>query len=137
MGVMSNFGKDRIGWCIVVADDDPDWRMLIKLALQRDGYVVVEASDGDELVCVCRSLNDAGNHHVLVVSDIDMPARSGIAATVDLHSMGIRPPVLFVTGSQSPSAVKAASKVGGGTVLRKPVSGVRVVEMVNSMRRCA
>jgi CheY-like chemotaxis protein len=131
---MSNVGDDRIGWCVVVADDDADWRTLMTLALQRDGYFVVEACDGEELVCVCRSLTDAGNHRVLVVSDIEMPARSGIAATVDLHAMGIRVPVLFVTGTQSPDAIKAASKVGAGAVLLKPVAGERVVEMVNSMR---
>ena len=41
-------GKARI----MIVDDDPDLRLLLRLVLQREGYEVVEAENGEQLLAV-------------------------------------------------------------------------------------
>ena len=56
---------------ILVADDEQEIRSLIRVYLEKDGYVVVEAQDGEEAL---RKLNKEID---LMVLDIMMPHIDG------------------------------------------------------------
>ena len=66
---------------ILVADDDPQMRRLIKSVLQREGFEVVEAVDGlDALEAVERSRID------LVILDLEMPRLDGLGVLEELRA---------------------------------------------------
>ncbi|MEK8131972.1 response regulator transcription factor [Paenibacillus filicis] len=57
---------------LLVADDDPPIRELLRLVLQKEGYLVIEAEDGEQAV----HLLETNSVHLAVV-DVMMPARNG------------------------------------------------------------
>jgi CheY-like chemotaxis protein len=65
-------GRSRI----LVADDDPQMRRLVRTVLERDGFEVVEAQDGLD------ALDLINQQHIdLVVLDVDMPRLDGISTS--------------------------------------------------------
>lgn len=61
---------------ILVVDDFDDTRLLLRTWLQRKGFRVVEASDGNEAVAAAERL-----HPDLIIMDVEMPELDGLAAT--------------------------------------------------------
>ncbi|HXJ67934.1 MAG TPA: response regulator, partial [Verrucomicrobiae bacterium] len=58
---------------ILIADDEPDIRLVLRTRLERDGYSVLEARDGAEAVAMARSeMPD------LIVLDVMMPEMDGV-----------------------------------------------------------
>lgn len=60
---------------VLVVDDDEDFRAELKLLLESESYVVLEASDGSEALHVLRS--STGPAVRLIVLDLVMPCMSG------------------------------------------------------------
>ncbi len=79
---------------ILVADDEDDIRLLIKILLARSGFDILEAADGQEAVDIA-----AAELPDLIVLDIRMPRMTGIEALEALRTFeptsGI--PVLLVS----------------------------------------
>ena len=68
----------QVGGRILVAEDDPDVREILVYLLAREGWTDVDAvGDGDAAVAAL----GAGSY-VLVLLDVMMPGRSGIAVLV-------------------------------------------------------
>ncbi len=67
---------------VVIADDEPDVRLLLRVQLEHAGFAVVgEAADGREVVAVARDANaDA------VVLDLLMPGTNGFEAIAPLRA---------------------------------------------------
>jgi len=65
---------------ILVADDDPHIRELLRFYLEKDGYVVFEAADGDAAIAVL----ETEQVHLAVI-DIMMPARNGWELCADIR----------------------------------------------------
>jgi CheY-like chemotaxis protein len=130
MKIVQRVGK--IAWKIFLADDDDDTRLLMGSALRRAGFVVIEASNGLELVE--RVKRDA-TPHVLVISDVGMPELDGIDA---VHALkGVRPsmPVLLVTAFADSETIRRAHAVGVKLVLPKPVDFASLARAANELVR--
>ncbi len=80
---------------ILVADDDPDLREIIRLTLQRDGYDVIEAADGEQ--AVARAIDSAPS---LILLDMMMPGVDGFDTCRRLKSdrRTFSVPVIFISG---------------------------------------
>ncbi len=76
---------------VLVADDEPDIRLLLRLELSAEGHQIVEAADGQEALAV---VNDAAPD--LVLLDMMMPVVDGweFLRRVDLASA---PPIVVIT----------------------------------------
>lgn len=107
----------------LVADDDDDMRSLLVTLLQRVGFEVIEASDGEELLNRFRDLQADGGSRLLVVSDIDMPRCDGIEATRRLRRTAPDVPVILLTAFSDLATQRAASAAGATRVMLKPLHG--------------
>jgi two-component system chemotaxis sensor kinase CheA len=103
---------------VLVADDAPDVRTLIKTILAADGHDVVTAADG--LEAWQRYLDDSFD---LVCTDLEMPRLNGVELTraVRAHPAG-DVPILLVSGSGSLQDVRDAREAGISAFLEKPFS---------------
>jgi len=63
---------------ILIADDDQQVRVMLKMTLERAGYEVIEAEDGNEAVKQFKS-----GQPDLVVTDIVMPEKEGIETIME------------------------------------------------------
>ena len=110
----------------VVADDDDDTRELIACAMQRAGFRVRQVRDGEELVVAVRT---GLGSRIVVVSDIGMPRRDGIAATQALRANGPRVPIVLVTAFLDVSTLRRAMSAGADHLLQKPLDLALLVDI--------
>jgi two-component system response regulator (stage 0 sporulation protein F) len=106
---------------ILVADDDDDMRALMVNTLRSDGYAVVEARDGAELLEILSdALEDTRARPDILVTDIKMPRLSGLGVLQALRRAHVRMPVILVTAFSDESMHVVAKRLGAVGVLQKP-----------------
>jgi CheY-like chemotaxis protein len=106
---------------ILVADDDDDMRSLVAETLRTDGYRVVEAADGAELVEYLRTaLDDPSMRPDVVVTDVLMPKLSGLGVLTELRRAQWGVPVIVITVLADDSVRSAAERLGAVAILKKP-----------------
>ena len=107
---------------IVVAEDDPALRSLLASELRRDGYEVVEVSDGRQLVEMLRAwLVERRTEPIdLVVSDNRMPGWDGLTVLRSLRQMDWTIPVVLVTAFGDEEFHREAKQLGAAAVFDKP-----------------
>lgn len=83
---------------ILIAEDDDEMRSVVAQTLRHDGYQVVEAQDGEELLSFLLS-NDVASHDAidLIVSDVRMPGISGVDMLETLRAADDTTPVILMT----------------------------------------
>lgn len=101
---------------VLVVDDDPDIRTLVRHHLTAAGYEVILATDGIE------ALMELGQQKVdAVLSDINMPNLDGIKLMEMLHQKGVSVPAVFLTGAEDDSFESQVLGLGAADYIRKPV----------------
>ena len=103
---------------IVVVDDDPNIRNLLRAKLERDGdlKVVGEAGDGEEAIRLVDELEPD-----LVTMDIDMPRMDGLSA---IRKIMPKRPVPIVVCTSLPAGLPLHQAMGSEQISR--TSGQRI-----------
>ncbi|WP_395457385.1 response regulator (plasmid) [Azospirillum melinis] len=104
---------------ILLVDDDPDFRGMVRIAFQRAGYTVHEAENGNAALAIME------RHAVdLVVTDIIMPEADGYEIILRLKAQQSRPPLIAVTGGSVRLRMELpgmARLLGAEAAFEKPV----------------
>ena len=114
---------------ILIVDDDPDIRKVLRLLLQ-ELYSVQEAADGDAAVRMIQEQKDTD----LIILDVMMPGMDGYA-TCDALRAYSNAPVLFLTAKSAESDRISAYRSGGDDFLSKPFSQDELLAKVTSLLR--
>jgi signal transduction histidine kinase len=119
---------------ILIVDDDPVARMLMRASLEDAGFAVVEAGDGDEACKLCEH-----NRADLVIVDAVMPQMDGFALCRELRR---RPawayvPILMATGLEDASSITAAYEAGATDFITKPIQWIVLNQRVRYMLRAS
>ncbi len=116
---------------ILVADDDPSARAVMRAALRRAGYTVLLAEGGHD------ALRQFAEHACdMVMLDIDMPDLSGLEVCERLRALaGPNLPIVMVTGMDHGDAVQTAYDRGATDFISKPVNWALVGHRVRYLFR--
>lgn len=99
---------------IVVADDEPDVRLVLALQLRIHGHDVVgEAADGAECVAVCEETKPDG-----VVLDLLMPRSTGFEAIPKLQSLDPAPTIVAYSAVAGEFVRNEMERLGVALVLK-------------------
>src|SRR5262249_38206466 len=101
---------------ILVIDDDAGQARLAQRTLERAGYAVEVAYDGDAGL----DLHATRSYDVLMV-DHQMPGMGGLEVLRTLATWGALPPTIMVTGHGDEAVAVEAMKLGAGDYLVKDV----------------
>lgn len=104
---------------VLVADDKPASRELIRTVLENSGHSVWEAVDGTEAVrCAREILPD------LIVLDLQMPALDGFGVLRELrsHPRFARTPIVALTATAMQGDRERALSAGFSSYISKPIS---------------
>ncbi|MEO8289976.1 MAG: response regulator [Gaiellaceae bacterium] len=104
---------------VLVADDDPDILTLIQVRLEKDGYDVLGAADGE------RALAVAFEHTPdLVLLDVMMPKLDGYQVTRQLraHEATRAMPVILLTARVQEADIARGVEAGADDYVKKPFS---------------
>ncbi|MEO5660474.1 MAG: response regulator [Polaromonas sp.] len=118
---------------ILVVDDDPTARLLMRAALQKSGFDVRLAVDGADAL-----QQFSGEPFDLVMLDVDMPGMSGIVVCSALRAqVGEHLPLLMVTGMDDVQSVEAAYKAGATDFIAKPINWALIGHRARYMLRAS
>lgn len=115
---------------ILVAEDDPSARKLMEVVLQREGYTVHTAEDGQAAM----DLLDE-QHIDLIVLDIMMPRMDGLTFTRELRDAGINTPILMVTARDLPADKRQGFLAGTDDYMTKPVDEEEMLLRIQALLR--
>jgi two-component system response regulator HydG len=101
---------------LLLVDDDIGHRTMLKLNLERLGYSISEACDGDEVLAVLQK-----NHFDLILLDLKMERMGGIETLELLGDAGIHIPTIVATAFSSIKSVVTAMKKGAYDYITKPI----------------
>lgn len=113
---------------ILVVDDDPDIRSLLRTFLEHEGYVVYASGDQNRATQIFRR-----SPVDLVILDYSMPQRSGSELARELQT--IRPSVciMIISGAIMPPAELEQVQTRGWTFLAKPFSLPKLLTEVHTI----
>jgi signal transduction histidine kinase len=119
---------------ILIVDDDPIARTLMRASLEDSGFAVIEAGDGEEACKVCEH-----QRADLVIVDAVMPNMDGFALSRELRS---RPdwayvPILMATGLDDGPSITAAYEAGATDFITKPIQWIILNQRVRYMLRAS
>ena len=109
----------RSGETILVVEDEPALRSVVRRTLERQGYIVVEAPEAESAL---RLIEEMSGRLDLILTDVVMPGRSGpeLAASVLARFPDIR--LLFMTGYSEAAVAQQGILSPGIRCLQKPFS---------------
>lgn len=107
---------------ILLAEDDTELRQLLCSVLRRDGFEVLEARDGSELLALIgRQIASRGQQGFnLIVSDIRMPGFTGLSILAGLRRADWPTPVMLITAFGDSQTHREAQRLGAAAVFDKP-----------------
>ncbi len=119
------FGAKTGNGRVLIVDDEADIRKVVRMTLQKAGYDVLEAEDGEKAIEV---INTGENRLMLdvIICDIRMPKINGVEAIAYFRKEYPRVPLIVLTGF--PDTEMATSFLRDGVVdyLVKPVEGEKL-----------
>lgn len=116
---------------ILLVDDDAQVRKMLKLTLEREGYEIVEAADGNEAVQVYDPETIG-----LVITDIVMPEKEGIETIMELKAINPQVSVIAISGGGRISPedyLKWARRFGVANTFTKPVDREELLATVEKI----
>ena len=114
---MINAGDERE--TVVIADDDPTIRAVMRAALEKGGFHVVDVDNG-ELACAAFTKHQPA----IVLLDVEMPVMDGFKACAEIRRSpgGETVPIVMVTGRDDIEAVDEAYRAGATDFIAKPIN---------------
>ncbi len=102
---------------VLIADDEPITRTLVRLLLERDGYFVLEAQNGQEAVEL--AMRHTPN---LIVMDLNMPKMDGYEAISQIRRVEglVTTPIVVVTMEDSSRVADQVLALGADDYIMKP-----------------
>lgn len=113
------------GRTILVVEDDPAVRVVLRETLLRHGFLVLEAKDGSEALEIVRQ---AGSRPDALVTDLMMPITGGRELVTLLKQQYGAFPVLYISGYTEEAGMSESVLEPGAILLTKPFSMQRLVE---------
>ncbi len=114
---------------VLVVDDEPDVRNVLKRILTQAGYDVIEAEDGVKAIM---TINEGENPLLLnvIICDIRMPQINGVEAINYFQTLWRRVPIIVLTGFPDMEMAIGFLKKGIVDYLVKPVDKEKLINAV-------
>ena len=120
---------------ILIIDDEPQIRSMLKIMLERDGHEVAEAPDGVEGIKIYRQ-----NPADLIITDLIMPNKDGIGMIIDLKKEFPNVKIIAMSGgglNKPEGYLKGAKKLGAACTLTKPIDRDELLRAIKDALKSA
>lgn len=117
---------------ILIADDEPDILEIVSYNLEKEGYTVHTASNGNEALEKARKLNPD-----LIILDIMMPGKTGVEVCQILRSQPAfqETLIIFLTAMSDEASQIKGLETGADDYVNKPISPKVLTSRVNALFR--
>ena len=115
---------------ILLVEDDVTLSMIISETLQRDGFEVMTACDGEDgLRCFSRYGAD------IIVADVMMPRMDGFEMGRKIRQTDRYVPLLFLTAKSDIDDIVEGFELGGNDYLKKPFRMLELIVRIKALLR--
>ena len=115
---------------ILLAEDNPVNQMVARRMLQKIGYDVTLANNGEEAVAMAKL-----NNYDLIFMDQHMPIMDGVEATKNIRKLSIKQPLIYaLTASAFDEDKLRCLNAGMDGFLTKPII---IEEIIDSIKKCS
>ncbi len=117
---------------ILIADDEPDILEIVSYNLEKEGYSVFTAKDGNEALEKARQLNPD-----LIILDIMMPKKTGVEVCKILRAQPAfqETLIIFLTAMSDEASQIKGLETGADDYVNKPISPKVLTSRVNALFR--
>jgi CheY-like chemotaxis protein len=114
---------------ILVVDDFDDTRLLLRTWLERKGFRVIEAQDGEQAVMAAQN-----SHPDLIIMDVEMPGLDGLSATRQIRELEAlnRVPIVAVSAYGADQFRLAALAAGCNEYVSTPFEPTELEILIRS-----
>lgn len=130
-------GQEAEHTYLCLIEDDVDMRKALAAALRTEGYHVLEAADGTDVIGrLDRIMTDIGALATIdvVVTDQRMPGATGLEVLRDVRNTDWATPVVLISAFADVPLYEEARRLGATAVLRKPF---KLNELLDTVLRIA
>ena len=122
-------GGERVK-TLLIADDEPSVRLLVRMTLEDESYDILEAADGDKALELARVRRPD-----LIFLDVMMPRRSGLDVCRELkqNPSTAATRIIMLTANAERADEDAGLAAGADGYFRKPFSPIALLEVVQEM----
>jgi CheY-like chemotaxis protein len=121
-GAAASIGDKRMGFSILIVDDEPDlpdlFRQRFRREVRQGQYVLHFAASAEEGLL---RLVEFGPELIVILSDINMPGMDGLALLREIKHRRPELPVVMVTAYGDDERMRTAKELGAAAFLAKPV----------------
>ncbi len=119
---------------ILFADDDPDILDMISYNLEKEGYTVFTAVNGEEAVSMSQKVNPD-----LILLDVMMPKMDGVQVceTIRSQDLAVQPLIAFLTSRAEDYSQIAGFNAGGDDYINKPIRPKVLLSRIEALLRRA
>ena len=114
---------------ILIVDDEPDIREILRYNLEKEGFFITEAVDGND------ALDKVSKDLDLAILDIMMPGKDGYEVCRKIREQGNTLPIVFLTAMDREFDEVKGLEVGGDDYVRKPFSPKILIARINAIFR--
>ena len=113
---------------VLVVDDDDGMREAIESLLDAAGFETTAYASAEALLA-----GGAIERATCIVSDLKLPAMSGLELLTKLRARGACPPVIVITAHDAPNVRAEAKRRGAVAYLAKPFVGSALLDAIESV----
>ncbi|MBV6624821.1 MAG: response regulator [Rivularia sp. (in: Bacteria)] len=115
---------------ILVVDDQKTLRLVLHKAMEKQGYQIIEACNGQHCLDICQKITPD-----MILLDARMPGMDGFACCSKLQTlMGDNcPPILMITVLDDQESIERAFQVGASDYITKPIDWGLLAQRVNRL----
>ena len=113
---------------VLVVEDDESMREAIKRLLDAAGFECGAFDSAEALLA-----SDARKTAACIVSDLRLPAMSGLDLLAELRAQGDSAPLILITAHDAPGLGEEALRRGAAAFLTKPFRGTALLEAINKV----
>jgi two-component system response regulator PhoP len=120
---------------ILVVDDEASIRFALSRALERSGYRVSVAGDGEEALLMILRAEGRATPFDLILTDIQMPKMSGLELIRAIKAKGMTTPFLVSSGLRDREMIREFCTAGCSGILFKPFHLLELIEQIDNILR--
>ncbi len=105
---------------VLIVDDEPGHRMMVRAVLEDDNWIVLEADSGERALEVLAEEAESGTYPDVAMVDMKMPGMDGMQLLKELQVRRPGMPVVLLTAFGSVGSAVDAMKKGAFDYLTKP-----------------
>jgi PAS domain S-box-containing protein len=118
------------GETILLVDDEATVLKVIQRSLEKSGYRVLTANDGEE---GCAVFKEHAGEIRLVITDMSMPGMDGLKMAAAIHKISPSIPILGTSGLDTQPDKKTLRALGLQRILSKPCNSATILEAIRQV----